>query len=126
MKRNLVEKTKNPVGRPTVYNPDYCAIVIAMLNEGASKYEIGHALGHSQQTLAEWAEKFEDFGEALKNGKDLSRGWWEAEGRKSLRDKEFNCALWYMNMKNRFGYTDKQDHTMDIKVRQEDILKGLE
>ena len=97
------------MGRPTKYKPEMCETVIELMKEGASQYEVLATLGISEDTFYRWKKENEEFSESIKRGSQLSQAWWEKEGRISLDDRQFNSTLWYMNMKNRFKWADKQE-----------------
>lgn len=98
-----------PGGRPTDYKPEFCDLVIPLLKQGMSIAEIGLELDIGYSTIYRWMDEHEEFREAIKSGREFSQGWWEKQGRVALREKEFSPTLWYMNMKNRFGWKDKQE-----------------
>lgn len=100
-----------PAGRPTKYKKEYCQVLIDQMREGASIEEVAGEICVETKTLYNWAEKHPEFLQAKRKGEALSRQWWMKQGRIALRDKEFNSSLWYMNMKNRHGWRDKQDVT---------------
>lgn len=99
------------LGRPTDYRPEYCDVAINLLKQGASIAEIALEIDCALSTIYYWIDKQPDFSDAIKRGVDLSRGWWEKNGRTQLHCKEFNHVLWYMNMKNRFraNWSDKAE-----------------
>lgn len=101
-----------PAGRPTKYQPSMCKIVVELMAQGASKAEVCADLGICYDSYRDYQKNYPEFDEAIKQGERLSLAWWEREGRLSLRDKEFSPTLWYMNMKNRFGWRDNQDMTI--------------
>ena len=105
-----------PGGRPTKYKPEYCQKVVELMADGMAKIEVCAELGMGigYDAFLDWQKKYPEFSEAVKIGNRLSEAWWMKEGREALRDKEFNSTLWYMNMKNRHGWTDKQDTTLNI------------
>jgi hypothetical protein len=107
----------------TAYDSAMDMVVITHMSKGAGLAEVAAELGISRDTLYEWCKKEGDYykptlSDAIKRGKELSEAWWTSEGRKSLRDKNFNSTLWYMNMKNRFGWKDKTEvvATIDATV----------
>jgi hypothetical protein len=52
-----------------------------------------------------------EFREVVEFGRLLSQAWWLTEGRVNLKERQFNSSLWYMNMKNRFGWSEKTEST---------------
>lgn len=101
------------MARPTKYKAEYKEILIDLMKQGASIEEICLELDVCKQTLYNWFDEYPEFLDSKKRGEDFSKGWWMREGRKNLKDKDFNYTGWYMNMKNRFGWTDRvaSDHT---------------
>ena len=101
------------MARPTKYKKDMLKIVESEMAEGASKVELCAELGIDYQTFLDWqnpkkSNHVPEFLESVKKGEELSEAWWLRQGRKNLTNKEFNPTLWYMNMKNRHGWADKQ------------------
>lgn len=107
------------MGRPTKYRPEMCGKVVEMMKEGMAKVEVAARLGIDRDTIKEWRKTNEDFSAALKKGEELSEAWWLAKGRVNLENREFNSTLWYMNMKNRHGWSDKvekkEEHTFRLE-----------
>lgn len=110
------------MARPTKYDPTIMLpIIIDLMSEGASKVEVCAELGICNDTLIEWCkdQSKPEFSEAVKHGERLSEAWWQKKGRKNLENKDFSSTLWYMNMRNRFGWADKTEqkteNTTEIK-----------
>jgi len=104
------------MGRPTKYKPEMCETVIELMKEGASQQEVLAALDISNDTFYRWKSENQEFSETIKRGIQLSQAWWERKGRISLDDRQFNSSLWYMNMKNRFKWADKQEVKNDGNI----------
>ncbi len=121
----MSDKPKPVMGRPTLYKPEFCEMVIPWLKEGYSIEEIGLELDVGYTTVYEWMERHPDFAAAIKRGREFSKAWWMKNGRSQLNSDSFNSTLWYMNMKNRFGWADKKEIQNNITVSHEDSLKAL-
>ena len=110
------------IGRPLIKTSDFVddwkELILEESSEGASIIELVVLLGISRDTFYALCERDEEFSDTIKNCKDLSEVWWTKKGRKNLDNKEFSYTGWYMNMKNRFNWTDKQEtkHTGDLNT----------
>lgn len=96
------------MSRTSNYDPKYCEIVVTEMNEGASIAEVSRTIGISRMTFGEYRKKHKEFEEAVTQGVELSLGWWMEQGRIHIKDKTFNTALYYINMKNRHHWNDQK------------------
>lgn len=102
--------TKNStLGRPTLFKEEYCERAIDLLKEGASIEELSLEFNVQYSTIYLWMENNPIFMEAVKKGREFSKAWWMKKGRTELENVQFSPTLWYMNMKNRFGWADKKE-----------------
>lgn len=109
-------------GRPkdnlTSLPKDWYNDVLALYKVGASDVEIKALIyewkgSFSNDLWDRWMKEETEFSETIKTGRLISEAWWAKEGRTNLAFKDFSYTGWYMNMKNRFGWRDKQDVTTD-------------
>jgi hypothetical protein len=96
--------------------------VLELYNEGASDVEVKALIyeirgSFSNDLWDRWISDEPEFSETIKVGRMLSESWWAKSGRVNLKDKDFSYTGWYMNMKNRFGWSDRvaNDHTTNGK-----------
>lgn len=117
-----------PVGRPSLYDPKYCEMLITHMAEGLSFESFAGILGHSKQTLYTWTEEHREFLDAKKQGEAKSLLWWESEGRKGLweettkeegengfmitKTRKLNTVNWLFNMKNRHSWRSEKEITV--------------
>lgn len=90
--------------------------ILKLYKEGGSDVEVkaliyGWRGSLSNDLWERWMEEEKEFSETIKVGKMLSEAWWSKSGRTNLTNKKFSYTGWYMNMKNRFGWTDRVDNT---------------
>jgi len=126
-----LEPIKRPVGRPRREVSELPELwyeeVLELYAEGASDVEIKVILNVSNDIWARWMKEEPEFQETIKIGKELSRAWWETVGRRNLANGKFNSTLWYMNMKNRFGWADRSETKVDVSDKMQKIIeKGIE
>lgn len=86
-------------------------IILELSKEGASIVELAVALDICKDTFYALSEREPIFFAAVKKCKEHCEVWWLKQGRTNLQTKDFSYAGWYMNMKNRFGWTDRVDTT---------------
>lgn len=110
--------------------PDGWAIeILNLYKEGAADIEIKAMIyewrgTYSNSLWDRWIDEEEEFSQTIKMGRMMSETWWNKKGRKNLDNKEFSFTGWYMNMKNRFGWRDKQEIQQSITGLVEYSLPG--
>jgi hypothetical protein len=120
MNNNNPILVKHEGGRPKKQLKDLPAgwkdTIIEIMRVGGSLDEIKALLNISNDLYERFMDEEPEFSETVKRGKQLSKAWWMAEGRNNLHSKTFSPVLWYMNMKNRFGWADRQETNINIQV----------
>jgi hypothetical protein len=115
--------TKKKMGRPKIELDlwrGWAKEIIELYVEGASDVEIKALIwkkkgAFSNDLWDRWMDEEKDFSETIKMGRTFAKSWWEKKGRSGVDSQEINSTMWYMNMKNRYGWRDKQDITSDDK-----------
>ena len=126
----MTEETK-PVGRPTLYRPEYCEQVIELGRQGKSPAQIAAALDVARATLGLWAEAHPEFLTAYTRAYDLAQAWFEDKGQAGLDAQGFNANLWAKQVSSRFrdDYTETQRRELTGKnggpIQHEAWLESL-
>ncbi len=126
-----MEKIGAPKKKLTILPEHWQELILALYQEGGSYKEVKALIYSWMGTFSNnmwdrWLKEEEDFSETIKRGRILSEAWWELKGRSNLNNKEFNATLWYMNMKNRFGWADSQkiNHTSGGEKISIKLIRG--
>lgn len=138
------EKKKHPGGRPKenleTLPDNWQDEVLKIYSEGGSDVAVKAWIYRAKGTFSEelwvrWMLELPEFSKTIKRGRLLSQDWWEEQARTNLvsyhKGPQMNAALWYMNMKNRFGWRDKQEveHTgsvTNVNVSDKKAIEYLE
>lgn len=104
---------KRKVGRPRTTTDDlpenWQHIMRDVGQDGGSAVEARCLLGLSTTSWKTLIDDSEDFRKTEKERQALCEIWWERRGREMAAGSDGNATVWIFNMKNRFGWRDKQD-----------------
>lgn len=83
--------------------------MLELAKEGASEVELRVELGISDDLWYRWIDEEPEFARTVKDCKRRIQAWWERHGRHMAVGAEGNATVWIFNMKNRFGWRDKNE-----------------
>ena len=135
MEKKVGRPKEEPDREIDKFPENWTEIFTELYSVGASDKEIKSLILKWRNTFSNdlwdrWMVEDKQFSETIKNGRIHSESWWETEGRTNLKDGTFNYTGWYMNMKNRFKWTDRQDSTVShngsLSILNLDPLEGEE
>lgn len=106
-----------PAGRPTKYKKEYCDLLVEDMARGYSYEAFAGLIKVHVDTLYEWEKIHPEFSDAKKAAVAQGRRTWEGWGMDGLwtmtskeeGSRSMNATLWIFNMKNRFGWRDRQE-----------------
>lgn len=93
-------------GRPTKYRPEMCEKVRVLMKAGMSHAQVCLELKIGSSTMKDWVKSRPEFASAVKDGDTLSEAEWTRIGHEMALAG--NVTSWIFNMKNRFGWHDRQ------------------
>jgi hypothetical protein len=81
--------------------------------EGAGTLKISALLGITRDRWQTLHKDYEEFRQVMDECKMLSQIWWEEHGQRMATGEcdKGSAAVWIFNMKNRYGWRDKQEIT---------------
>lgn len=104
--------------RKTDFKEEYCQLLIDHMSKGLSFESFGAVVGAGRSTLYLWRDHNKSFMDAHELGKQAALGFFEKVGVQGLlgKIKGFNASVWMFYMKNRFGWTDRQEVTATVEA----------
>ncbi len=80
----MSDTPRNPIGRPSLYRPEYCEQVVQVMREGLSLLSFAASIDVSRRTITEWMMEHEEFSLAVSRGKAISAAWYELQQKKLI------------------------------------------
>lgn len=102
--RRSNHKTSQPytrTGRPPAYRPEMCVLMEDAMATGLSAEAAAASIGIGARTLYDWQRKYEDFWQAIQEGRQRALLWWELRALDLARGKAGNAAIVSLGLRNR-------------------------
>lgn len=81
----------NPIGRPSLYNPDYhCAEIVRLGKLGYHVYQIAREFGVVSSTIYEWCLKHKDFSDSYLLAQEHAKAWILDKNMECMTQKDMN------------------------------------
>ena len=97
----------------TKYEPAICQKLIDHMSTGLSYESFAAEIGVTRKTLYNWEVEYPAWAQAKKEAFEKCLNFWEKLGMTGImgKIKNFQSAVYIFNMKNRFGWKDRQEVT---------------
>ena len=109
---------KRPVGRPTLYQPEFCDKVIELGKMGKSIEQISLHLNVGIRTLYLWRDTYPEFLQALEDAKGFEQAWWEDQAAAYMVEHKdaakLNSSLWSRSMSARFPKKYRESSKVEL------------
>ncbi len=94
----IQEPIKRPIGRPSLYQPQYCNQVVDYMAQGKTLVAFAALIDVHIDTLYEWQSEHPQFSEACQRARQKQQAYWEAKIESGLDRREFqaSAALTFM------------------------------
>jgi len=106
------------LGRPSTYNPAYCAQVIELGKQGLSKHQICAQLGFGVHNMYVWETEHEDFCRALEESRNNALKYWEDLALNHIIENpggpRLNTGLWSRSMAARFPREYRENSKVEV------------
>lgn len=114
-KKTAAEKAKSKMGRPPKYKKQFCQMLIDHMAKGFSYEGFAGKIDTHRDTLYAWEKKYPEFSDAKKKAFVKCMNFWEEMGHAGTvgKLKGFQTAMWIFQMKNRFRWADRHEHSID-------------
>ena len=129
---------KKKTGRPLIPHENdlpkgWQEIILKLSSKGYSDVEIRAHLcllsgKFDHNTWYALKNNNEEFIETLEKAKLLCEAWWEKKGRENLfhsKSDVFETACWFINMKNRFKWTDKTEVLANVTFNVQNLIADV-
>jgi len=121
------KKQKNPVGRPTSYDPSYCEEVIKLGKIGKSFEQMAAKLDVSYRTLCRWRDEHIEFCHALEDAQAAEQAWWEDKAQEYLinthQGDSINASMWSRSMAARFPKKYSERSKVELSGKDGDKIQ---
>jgi hypothetical protein len=116
-------KIKSKGGRPTLYKPEYCEMLIEHMAEGFTFESFAGVVRVARDTLFEWRRNHPEFFYAQRVGYGLLQLHDERILKHGMtgRNKDINSTLMIFKMKNCHGWRDKIEFEDVTKIDIEQL-----
>lgn len=106
-------EVKEQTGRPSLYKPEYCQMLIDHMSEGLSFLSFAGVVSVSYDTLYEWEKVHPEFSDAKGIARAKQLIWDERLLNKGSQGSQrgYNAAAHKWKMANAHKWTDRVEHT---------------